>query len=69
MRKRRKFVVGYDNESNCVYGEEWLDCCKEGHCTPVILTKARELKRALNIPKAAVIYELVPLVSAKKGKK
>ena len=59
MRKKKKYVVGYDNDWQCVYGKE-----NDHFVSPVTLNQSKRILKTLYSPKA-VIYELVP-IKAKK---
>ena len=63
MRKYRKYVVGWDNDENCVYGK---DKPNESHwADPMSITEAKKYVNDLNEYNSgrkvrAIIYELVP---------
>lgn len=61
MRKRRRFMVGYDHDRNPIWGTTDLKA--------LTLAEAKRRKPEMYIPSKAVIYELVPVKPKKKEKK
>lgn len=57
MRKRRKYVIGYDDDWNCVRGT--LDS------KALTLAEAKKRKSEMCVPSETVIYELVPVKKKK----
>ncbi len=72
MRRHRKYVVGYDNDWNPVYGKPSLgsDTAEGPSCVdPFTLREAQRYLRKM-VSRNPVIYKLVPLTARElRGKR
>jgi hypothetical protein len=59
MRKKKLYVVGYDFDHNCVYGEDDEETGKARYTQPMAATRAEQYLKEEMLNKGAVIYKLV----------
>ena len=61
MRKKKKYLVGYDNENQTVYGKIGRHLKDVSYTDPMTISDAKKKLKHLRSG-GAVIYELVPLI-------
>jgi len=59
MRKLKRYVVGFDQDRQCIYGKDRHG--KVEYADPMTLSQAKRKLRELNGRPAKAIYKLVPV--------